>query len=206
MGLFPKSENFFACFEQSATNALAGADKFMELMNRYSDAKNIAMQIKDLEHASDKVTHETLSKLNQVFITPIDREDIHSLITKLDDILDLIDAAASRLVLYEIKSPPADLSKQIGTMRKAVASVLSAVIKLKNFKKSEGVRNDLIEIKRLEDESDNIHRAAMANLFRNEKNAIDVIKLKEIYEDVENAVDRCDDVANVIEAIVLKNS
>ena len=165
--LFPHSTDFYDLFERSAAKAVEGAQLLEALIKSFDDVSLKAKRIKDVEHEGDLITHETIEKLNKTFVTPLDREDIHSLISSLDDILDFIEATSERLSLYNVKD----------------------------------IRPD-----RLENESDFASRSAIAKLFEPNANPLEVIKWKEIYDCIENAVDRCEDAANVIEGIVLKNS
>src|SRR3990170_3228953 len=150
MGLFPKSENFFRYFEDSAKQILGGAEALHQMTVQPERNTELAKQIKDLEHKADEITHETMNKLDTTFITPIDREDIHTLICRLDDVMDLIDGAASHMVLYEIRNPPKDLEALVSILQKAAATVTSAVMKFKDFKRSKETMAELIEINRLE--------------------------------------------------------
>jgi predicted phosphate transport protein (TIGR00153 family) len=163
-------------------------------------------QIKALENDGDRITHETIDALNKTFITPIDREDIHALITTLDDVLDLIDAAAHRLMLYRITRPTPELVAIAVQLVKPVETIKEALLLLDNMKNARKILDLCVEVNRLENEADSLHRIAIGNLFDHEKDPISVMKLKEIYENLEHATDRCEDVANVIEGIVIKNS
>ena len=162
-----------------------------------------AQAIKAIEHCGDEITHQIFRRLNQTFITPFDREDIHELCSTMDDVIDLIDAAASRFVLYRIdkvRAGTVELSKvlTVATME------LSAAIH--NIPSPEKALQRVIEINRLENESDRICRTLIAQLFEEEKDPVQIIKWKEIFEVVETAVDKCEDVSNVIESVILKNA
>ena len=206
MRLFPKTEDFFQHFDDSAQQILAAAELLHKMATQPDQIPELAKQIKDLEHKADGITHETMRKLDTTFITPLDREDIHTLICRLDDIIDNIDVAASHIVLYEIQTPLKDLEPLTSLLRKATTAVASAVSKFKDRKLIRETISETIEINRIEDEGDKAHRAALANLFKNVKDPIQVIKLKDVYADVENALDRCEDVANVLEGVILKNA
>jgi uncharacterized protein Yka (UPF0111/DUF47 family) len=147
-----------------------------------------------------------MHKLDTTFITPFDREDIHTLTCRLDDVIDNIDVAASHIVLYEIQLPSKELETLTSVLRKAAKSVASAVTKFRDSKHTKETLDEAIEINRIEEEGDKAHRAALAHLFKNVKDPIDVIKLKDIFADVENAIDRCEDVANVLEGVIVKNA
>lgn len=207
MGLFPKTPQFFDLFEKAAATILQGA-KLLE--DFFSDDNNLEKKLKaieDCEHAGDEITHDTVALLNKSFITPIDREDIHQLITEMDDILDLIYGTANRVVLYKVPPAGADMRKVVSILVCAVAEVSKAVLRLRDMsKRPEMILAQCIEINRLENEADEALRLAISNLFEREKDPIRVIKEKEILETIENAADRCEDVANVLEGIVLKNA
>jgi predicted phosphate transport protein (TIGR00153 family) len=172
----------------------------------YSDLEAKAAQIKTIEREGDRITHETLDALNKTFITPIDREDIHALITRLDDILDLIDAAAHRLLGYRIEAPTPELVVIASQLVKPIETVKSALLLLDNMRHRRRILDLCHEVNRLEHEADVLHRNAIMRLFDEEKDPVRILKLKEIYENLEEATDRCEDVVNVIESVVLKNS
>jgi len=172
----------------------------------YRDVELKVQKIKSLEHDGDRITHETLETLNKTFITPIDREDIHSLISKIDDILDLIDAAAHRLVIYRIDKPSPELIAISAQLIKPIEAIKGALLLLDNMKNAKQILDYCVEVNRLENEADSLHRVAIGNLFDNEKDPIRLLKFKEIYENLEEATDRCEDVANIIESVVIKNS
>ncbi|OGQ08211.1 MAG: hypothetical protein A3G32_08705 [Deltaproteobacteria bacterium RIFCSPLOWO2_12_FULL_40_28] len=205
MKLFPKSQQFFDFFEKAANNALIGAKLLDDF---FSDPSTWATQVKkieDVEHEGDRITHDTIEMLNKTFITPLDREDIHGLISEIDDILDLIYGTANRMVYYKVPAPNADMKAVVKILVQAVEEVAKAVLRLRNMKKPEMILAQCIEINRLENEADEALRFAISNLFEREKDPIKLIKEKEILEMLESATDRCEDVANVIEGIVLKN-
>jgi predicted phosphate transport protein (TIGR00153 family) len=207
VGFFPKTPQFFDLFEKAAATILQGA-KLLE--DFFSDGDNLEKKLKaieDCEHAGDEITHDTVALLNKTFITPIDREDIHQLITEMDDILDLIYGTANRVVLYKVPPAGPDMKAVVAILVRAVAEVSKAVLRLRDMsKKPEMILAQCIEINRLENEADEALRRAISNLFEREKDPIRVIKEKEILETIENAADRCEDVANVLEGIVLKNA
>lgn len=203
---FPREEKFFELFDRAAEKIELGVQKFVDLLNNYSEIEKKIKEIKDIEHDSDKITHETIEKLNTTFITPFDREDIHQLITKMDDILDFMEAASQRMYLYRVEKPTEELKQLANILLKSVKEVNLAINRLRNFKDRKPILSSCIEINSLENEGDNQLRNTIANLFKNSPDAINVIKLKEIYETIEIAIDRCEDVANIIEGIVLKNA
>jgi predicted phosphate transport protein (TIGR00153 family) len=204
--LIPKEMIFFDLFDEAAKNAHQGALALVDLLEDFRNVPEKVKKIKDIEHAGDKITHTTIEKLNQTFITPIDREDIHRLISRLDDILDMIDTAVNRMYLYKIDKPTEDAKALGRVLVKATKIIIDLVSKMRNLKLSSSLLQDCIEIHTQENEGDRIEQHALASLFENGHDPIFVIKWKDIYEELEAATDRCEDVANVIEGIVLKNA
>lgn len=201
--LLPRERSFFDRFTEVAANIEAGAAALVELLEDYRDVERKVAHIKDLEHRGDQLTHELMTRLNQTFITPLDREDIHELASKLDDVLDLIDAVASRLIIYRIGQPRPGLADLARTLLKATGEIRAAVSQLE---KQDRILDHCIEINRLENEGDQKVRAAIAHLFEEEKNPTEIIKWKELFEVLEIATDKCEDVANVLESVVLKSA
>lgn len=206
MKLFPRNEDFFQFFQKSASNILEAAKCLEQSLAKGPLSDGDLNKLEEFEHTGDRITHETMERLNSTFITPFDREDIHHLVSSLDDVLDFIYAAASSLTLYKINPVPDSMKKISSLLVSIIGEVLNAVSRLSNLKRPEMILAICIEINRLENEVDNAHRKALAHLFENEKDAISIIKVKEILEDLETATDKCEDVANVIEGIVLKNA
>jgi predicted phosphate transport protein (TIGR00153 family) len=171
-----------------------------------TDLDSQAERVKQIEHECDEITHAVVQALHKTFITPIDRNDIYTLITKMDDIMDLVEAAAERLSLYELPT----MTKEVGDLARCLVTsaehVLGAVTGIRDLKKVNGILEHCVEINRLENVADKILRNALAKLFREEKDPIAVIKWKEIYETLESATDRCEDVANIVEGVMLENS
>ncbi len=203
--LMPREKVFFDLFEKSAKNVHAGALALLELFKDYSDAPEKARRIKEIEHVGDDLTHETFARLNKTFITPLDREDIHDITSRLDDILDLIDAAASRMILYKIEKPTENAKALAEVLVEATSAVCAAVAGLRDLKDPEGVLNLCIVIHTHENTGDRVGQTALAALFES-FSPIDIIKWKDIYQDLEMATDKCEDVANALEAVVLKNA
>ncbi|MBI4243436.1 MAG: DUF47 domain-containing protein [Planctomycetes bacterium] len=204
--LIPREQAFFELFEKAAANVHSGAVELNNLLNDFSDVNSKAAQIKEIEHIGDQLTHDTILKMNQTFITPFDREDIHELICRLDDILDLIDTAVARMVLYKIDKPT-EQARQLGSVLvQATAVVEKAIKSLRNMNKTDGILSLCVQIHTHENEGDRIEQHALASLFTSGMNTVDIIKWKDIYQELEAATDRCEDVANVIEGIVLKNA
>ena len=207
MGLFPKDTNFYDLFERSAGKVCEGADLLAELVKDFTNVPLKAKRIKDVEHEADLITHETIEKLNKTFVTPLDREDIHGLICSLDNILDHVEAAADKFSLYRIPEVQPDAALLADVLVHSVKEVQTTIGKLRNLKDADIILKHCIEINRLENEGDFVSRSAIAKLFENHANdPLNVIKWKEVYESIENAIDSCEDVANVIEGVTLKNS
>lgn len=205
-GLIPRENVFFDLFEKCAVNVAEGALVLNELLETFSDLDGRVAKIQEIEHRGDQLTHETLKKVNSTFITPLDREDIHELVCRMDDILDLTDGTLSRIKLYKIQQPTEDIRALSRVLVKATAVLVEAVRGLRKLKKSEEILRLCVEIHTHENEGDRIHQHAIAALFDSQANPLDVIKWKDIYESLELATDRCEDVANILEGIVLKNS
>lgn len=198
----PKEVRFYDYFEQQSQNILKAAALLNDLVRNFSDARAKTHLIKEVEHAGDQITHEIVRKLNTTFITPIDREDIHALATRLDDVLDYIEAAAERLVIYRIKEPTSACRAMAEVIVKTAEAMDRAIRCLRNM--DPGFHEHAVEVNRLENTADNLLRDSLAALFEEQGDPIEVIKWKEIYETMEIVTDRCEDVANVIEGIILK--
>ena len=183
---------------------VAAMQEFQRMLEYPNEMESRSRHIKELENKADDVTHRTMLLLHRTFITPLDREDIHQLIKTMDDILDFIDASAQRLFLYEVRRIPPDLVKLADLTSESVKLVRQAVQLLTNLKNASDLLKICVEINQLENQADNVLRTAVASLFREEHDLKLLIKLKEIYELLETVTDRCEDVANVIESIVLE--
>jgi predicted phosphate transport protein (TIGR00153 family) len=201
MRILPREEKFFTMFEQMGQLLIEGAALLNKLLGDVTLAPVLAGEIKALEHKADNLTHTIITKLNQTFITPFDREDIHLLSSRLDDVLDLIDATSMRIVTYNIRVLGLG-TQQLGQILAQQVQEIAGALALLN--KRDGVLQHCIEINRLEDDADRIARASIGMLFEKEVDPIKLIKQKELYEVLELATDKCEDVANVIETIVLK--
>jgi predicted phosphate transport protein (TIGR00153 family) len=202
----PKTEDFVALFEKSSANIVEAVCLFRKLAGDLTSVRAGVEQLKELEHEGDRITHETLDKLNTTFITPFDREDIHTLATRLDDILDATDAAGQRLVVYRITKVPPEFLILADLLVESAKEVQKAVLALPDRKKLTSAIASCVEINRLENEADVVLREALGDLFANANDAIEVVKLKDLYSFLEEATDRCEDVANVIETIIMKGS
>ena len=202
--LKPRENRFFELFEAIASCIVQASEEFAAMLDDLPHAESRAKSIKDIEHKADEFTHQTIELLHKVFITPLDREDIHQLVSKLDDVVDFIDASAQRVSLYGVTSVPAEGKNLARGCVQAGERIRSAVKGLSNLKQPDAMMKDCVEINRLENDADQILRIAIAKLFREESDTRTLIKLKEIYELLETVTDRCEDVANIIEGIVLE--
>ena len=201
MRLIPREESFFDLFEELARKVQAGADALLDLLQNYSDLDRKAGRVLDIEHEGDELTHEVMHRLNTSFITPFDREDIHRLASNLDDVLDHIEATAEYLQLHKIEQPLPQMVAQAETLARAAKHTADA---MPNLRKMKNLETYWIEINRLENEGDRSYRRTIAELFSGDYKAMDVLKWKDIIEEIETAIDRLEDVANTIEGIVLK--
>lgn len=202
--ILPREGKFFDLFRQSGSLIMEGATEFRNMLGDLGQAESHARNIKRIEHNADDVTHATVELLHKTFITPLDREDIHQLISGMDDILDYIEAAAERINLYDIKTATPEALKLADICVQAAKDVHAVVQLLEDMKNADEIIKRCVEINRLENEADHTLRAAMAKLFREEQDTRQLIKMKEIYELLETVTDRCEDVANIVEGIVLE--
>lgn len=202
--LIPRDNKFFELFEEVAQNLSQGARLLRQILIDFQNIEERVRQLKEIEHRGDEMTHNILIKLNQTFITPIDREDIHQLASSLDDVLDFIYAAGVRLIMYKITAAPEAAAQLAEVVVKQTEQLSDALTQLP--RKSDRVLEDCVEINRLENEADLIARTAIAALFEKEKDPIALIKLKELYEVLETATDKAEDAANVLEGVVLKSA
>jgi predicted phosphate transport protein (TIGR00153 family) len=202
----PKETSFFDFFEQHAALTVEGTKEFLSLVTTGANIEAKAKRVSDIEHETDVITHRCVEALHKTFITPIDRDNIHRLITRMDDVMDFVEAAAERIALYDLTVMTADVRDLADALVRAAQQVELAIKGLRNLKDPQSILKQCIDINRLENESDQILRRAVAKLFKEEKDPIMVIKWKEIYENLENAADRCEDVANIIEGVILEHS
>ncbi|MCC7136858.1 MAG: DUF47 domain-containing protein [Planctomycetes bacterium] len=203
--LIPQELVFFDLFGRQADVAHRGAKELLALLEEFDHLPERAKRMKDIEHEGDTVTHEVIEKLNRTFITPIDREDIHELACRLDDIADLMDTAVNRIVLYKVTAPIEPAKALARCLVHATAVILEMLPAMRNMKNADRVRTLCRDVHTQENEGDRIEQAALAALFEGGHDPLYVLKWKNIIEELESATDRCEDVANVIEGIVLKN-
>lgn len=206
----PKDKKFFPLFEKSGANLVAMSQLLVELVNINSDdteSREVAYKkIEDLEHIGDDITHQIYIELGKNFITPFDREDIHALGSALDEIADYIHGAASRMNLYNVSEMTEPIKKLADLILAACTEVAKAVIELKNYKNIRVIADACIRINNIENQADYIFDKAVGELFTYEKDAITIIKYKEVLSAMETATDMCEDVANVLESILIKNA
>jgi predicted phosphate transport protein (TIGR00153 family) len=199
----PREEKFFDLFVDDARNVLAAASMLDEFFRSYDQRERLAAQLRELEKHGDGLSHDIGHRLEDTFVTPFDREDILQLITRLDDIIDFIEEVADTCVLYRITSPTDAAREQSAIVVQQCEQIVRALEKLKGFK---DISPHWIEVHRLENEGDRIARQAMADLFTNGTDPVEIIKWKDVYALLEDTIDACEDAANVIERIVSKHA
>jgi predicted phosphate transport protein (TIGR00153 family) len=207
--LMPREGRFFSLFDSHAKLIVDGANALANVLRDYEVAKDRAVGIKlieDAEHAADRITHETVQLLHTTFITPFDRDDIHRLISRMDDVLDLIQDTAETLVLYDIQKVTPEATQLAELVLRCAERVQAAVNLMGSMADAAAMLEICQEIDKLESEADKVMRGAVSQLFRNETDTRQLIKLKAVYEALESATDKCQDVANVIESVVLENA
>ncbi|KAF0219711.1 MAG: hypothetical protein FD174_1724 [Geobacteraceae bacterium] len=203
-GLIPKDVKFFAMFKDMTRNIIEGAELLKDMLDNFEDPATSQRKIKDVEHKGDALTHEIIRTLNKSFVTPLDREDIYALSSALDDILDLIDASSQRVVMYNVEKPTPEAKELAFIILQSCRTVEKAVSHLGG--KIEHIYEHCVEVNALENEADRVCREAISRLFDEEKDPIQLIKWKEIYETLERATDKCEDAANILESVMVKNA
>lgn len=204
--LMPKSDEFFDDFDAQCAVTVEGARMLYGLLSDYRDVTARVQALKEVEHKGDEVTHTAFNRLHKQFITPFDRTQIHSLLSRIDDVLDLTNAAAARLQYYEIQSSLPDATELARVLVLSTEKVQEVVAALRLIKKPEQILAGCKAIKKLESQADEALRAGVGRLFKSGADTLTVIKWKEIYDLIETATDKCNDVANVIEGVVLEHS
>ena len=202
----PQEGRFYEFFNEHADTIVEGSRELAELMAKFDHLERRAYSIETIEKKADRITHQTVELLHKTFITPLDRDAIHTLITTMDDILDLIEDVAHSIFLYDIKAVTPEAQK-LAAICVTCSEKVQAAVKL--LPKTENAAEVLVlceEIDKLESEADHVMRAAMAKLFREEPNVLNIIKMKEIYELLETVTDKCEDVANILEGIIVENA
>jgi uncharacterized protein len=204
LSLVPQKREFFTLYNRAAQNNIAIAEKVIDLLDRFPEGSDeIARDVKELEHEGDRITHELVDLVNRTFVTPFDRDDMYRLAGALDDICDHVDEAAGKIVGYGVSDVREAAREQARVIQRSATKLSEAIGQLEGFKDS---RRQLIELRELEDEGDRIARAALSELFTSGGgDAIAVIRWKDIHEQLEEAVDACENAADVLEAILVKN-
>jgi len=206
MRMIPKEEKFFDLFDELVNKIEEGGELFLDVVEHYEYSEPKIVRLKELEHEADVITHKTYEKMHKTFLTPIDREDIYALVNKMDSILDMIEASAARMSLYKVKVPAKEIIEQSKILNKSIKKVKHIVHSMRNMKNAKMIIDSCVEINTLENEGDIIMRMTMTRLFEQEKDPIELIKWKEIFERIEEAIDVCEDVSNIVEGIVLKHA
>jgi predicted phosphate transport protein (TIGR00153 family) len=205
MNLLPKDTVFYDLFEALSHHAVVSAEHLRQMVRSFPNIEPHLKRIRDEEHEADQLAHTALDRLDRTFITPFDREDIHQLVGELDDIIDMIDALAKRFPLFHVKAVEREFVLQADVLVQATALVRDAVHKLRRSRKLSELSETLIAIHHSESVGDDNHHAAMSRLFDGSVPALEVLKWKELYDYIEDAIDGCEDVGNTLERIVLKN-
>lgn len=201
--LQPREDRFYKLFEDAAANVRRSAELLLAMLNDYTDVPAKAKAIKQVEHAGDELTHEIYDQLNRIFVTPLDREDIAAIASALDDVLDLIEAAADDFVLYRIETPTRRAIDLAQVILDSTVQVQEAVALLRHRRDRDSLRERLTEINRLENEGDEIYRIAIQDIFA-QPDPVLMIKWKQVYDHLERAIDNCEDVADVLYGVLLK--
>ena len=205
INLLPKDTVFFDLFEGLVKHAVSCATHLRTLAREFPETEVEVQRIRQDEHEADDLAHKALERLDQTFITPFDREDIHELVNGIDDIIDNIDALAKRFKIYHVDAMPASFKQQTEVLVQATLALSDAVHRLRKSRKLSELKNVLIEIHRLESVGDDVNHAAVTKLFEGETPPLEVLKWTRLYDFIEEAIDGCEDVGNTIERIVLKN-
>ena len=201
--LTPRDDRFFPMFVEAAQNLVSATDLLAEFLHVSSNREKLAGQLREHEHAGDAVTHRVIHELNSTFVTPFDREDIYQLITQLDDVMDAIEAAADFAVLSELETLPMEMTRQVDLLQRAARCTVGAMGRLATMT---DLASFWIEINRLENEADQVYRGLLSRLFSGSYEALTVLKLKQVADDLEEAADAFEHVANVVETIAVKES
>ncbi len=204
--LIPQEYDFFVYFDEAADQSVNAAKLLLKLTENYGDADPLARELEAVEHACDDIAHKTIERLNKSFITPLDREDIHAIILRIDDVVDLTNAAANRMAFYHIANPTVHSVNMAKQVVRGCEKLAEAVHGMRSAKNYDRVMCDCIALHEVENAGDDILHAALAELFASEKDPIQVIKWKDIYETMEKITDRLEDVANVMQGVIVKMS
>ena len=204
----PKDKIFFLLFQKATANATETAKALVELVNTSNpeNRRELHREIERLEHVGDSITHDTFNELSSIFITPFDREDIHDLVSAIDDIVDYIHGASKRIELYKVEVMTTSIIKLAELILKGSEELQIAVAELRNMRNVSKIKESTVRINSIENHADDIFDMAIAKLFEEEKNAVEVIKMKDVLSVLETATDKCEVAANVINTIVIKNA
>jgi predicted phosphate transport protein (TIGR00153 family) len=201
--LSPRDSSFYPLFTSSAQNLVAATDVLSEFVHDHARREELAAQLRDLEHAGDQATHDIFRQLNTSFVTPFDREDIYSLASHLDDVMDFVEAAADLVMLTGLGTLPAEMSQQTALLQRAAQTTAEAMPRLRTMK---DLPDYWIEVNRIENEADKLYRRLISRLYSGEFDALEILKLKEVADQLEEAADAFEHVANVVETIAVKES
>lgn len=201
----PQSQKFFELFEEGAKNLLAGSKQLREMLDHYDQAHRLVKKLESYEHEGDRITHDLFAELNKTFVTPLDREDIHALASAMDTVMDQIEAAGDTMILYAVEEPTDQAKLLADIIMDSTEQIHQAIGLLRAKRNIREILVNCVEINRLENEADEVRRKVLGDLFREEKDVIKLIKWREIYELLERATDACEDVADTLQTIVLKN-
>lgn len=204
--LLPKEQRFFELYQNLASDIRKGISLFDRLLSDYTRRGQLTREIKEAENAADHISHEIFHLLNNTFITPFDREDMQLLTIRMDDVIDMVEKASARLDIYDVATPPPDIATMLHVLDAAFVKAVEAIGLLHDMKNRDTILSICVEINRLENEGDEALRNSLRRLFRDNNDPLHVLKMKDVYESLEEAIDRCEDVANVIETILIKNA
>jgi predicted phosphate transport protein (TIGR00153 family) len=204
--LLPKKTDFFGLFSRHAELTVEAARSLEAMLDRLDQAEAESTRIRELEHKADALAYEAMETLHRTFVTPIDRGDIHELASRLDDIMDHVENVGSRLWLYDVREVTPEMRQMAAHLRRATEAVRDVVVAMADKRAPERIREVCVAVKQVEKENDRLLRRATAKLFREESDTKNLIMWMEIYDVVEMAIDTCEDVANVIESVVLENA
>jgi predicted phosphate transport protein (TIGR00153 family) len=204
--LTPKEDKFYDYFIEIAKIAQRASNMLVEFIQDLDNSEENHKKLKEIEHEGDKKQHEILQELNKTFITPFDREDIYLIAKDMDDVIDLIEATASRFVMLNVNNCTEEAEMLSRMIVSSCEELINLMEELKNMKTSKKLSNNIIEINRIEEEGDRVSRKAIMDLFRSNTEVIEIIKWREIYQYLEDTLDACEDVANVVEGVVMKNA
>jgi len=204
--IMPKDEFFFIHFDKLADKIVQGVRVLNEMMEKGGDYGEFALRVKTMEHEGDQIVHAIIARLHKTFITPIDRDDIHMLVCGMDDILDTAEGGSSRIDMYQPRHIPVEAKELAKVLLESVRMVQEMITLLRNLKQPQRILELSVEINRLEDQADYIRRSTLARMFRDEQDVRELIKWKDILQYIERSTDRCEDVGNITEGIVLEHT